>query len=168
MTRADELRELYAFNRWANARMLDAAAQLGEEQFTRDLGSSFGSLRDTLLHILSAEWIWLERWHGSSPNRLPEGWDSADLNVLRVLWRGVEERQSRFLEALDDSRLDEVLAYRTFAGDPYTSPLGQLLRHVVNHSSYHRGQAATLLRQLGVTPPATDLVLYHRTVAIPL
>ena len=71
------IRTLYRYNDWANAHMLEAASQLDQEQFGRDMGSSFASVRDTLLHMLYAEWIWLERWHGRSPEGAPDGCPTA-------------------------------------------------------------------------------------------
>ena len=164
MTRIDEIRQLYEFNRWANHRMLEAAGTLPAEQFTRDLGSSFPSVRDTLAHMLSAEWIWLARLHGSSPTGGPEGWATSALEQLKRHWADVEREQAAFLAGLAESRLDEVLDYRNTAGKPFREPLWQILRHVVNHSTYHRGQVTTMLRQLGASPPATDLILFFRTL----
>lgn len=164
MTRLDEIRQLYEFNRWANGRILEAAAALDPEPFDRDLGSSFPSVRATLAHILGAEWIWLSRWNGTSPTA-PPAWPLDDVASLRARWTEVEAGQAALLAALTEDRLDQVIDYRNLAGEPYRSPLWQMLRHVVNHSSYHRGQVTTMLRQLGAAAPATDLILYFRTVA---
>jgi uncharacterized damage-inducible protein DinB len=153
--------ELFAYHRWANARTLDAAGRLAAEDFTRDLKSSFPSVRDTLAHLLSADWIWLERWLGASPTQGPE-WDVETYAELRARWRELEERQRAFVDGLREADLDRVVSYRALSGAPYANPLGELLRHVVNHGTYHRGQVATLLRQLGVKPPQTDLILFYR------
>jgi uncharacterized damage-inducible protein DinB len=158
----DEMRDLYAYNRWANRRVLDAAARLSPEQLSRDLGSSFPSVRETLAHVLAAEWVWLTRWRGSSPPGLPESWDLSSLEVVRAQWAEVEADQRAFVEGLDEAALDRVVAYRDTRGTPYENPLGQLLRHVVNHSTYHRGQVITMLRQLGAEAVATDYVVYLR------
>lgn len=162
MSRMDEMRDLYAYNRWANRRVLDAAARLSPEQLSRDLGSSFPSVRETLAHVLAAEWVWLTRWRGSSPPGLPESWDLSSLEVVRAQWAEVEADQRAFVEGLDEAALDRVVAYRDTRGTPYENPLGQLLRHVVNHSTYHRGQVITMLRQLGAEAVATDYVVYLR------
>lgn len=162
MTRMDELRELYAYDRWANRRVLDAASRLSPEELARDLGSSFPSILATLAHVLGAEWIWLERWRGTSPPGFPESWDLSSLESVRARWAEVEADQRAFVEGLDEPALDRVVAYRDTRGIPYENPLGQLLRHVVNHSTYHRGQIVTLLRQLGAEAVATDYVVYLR------
>lgn len=165
MKRTDEFRELFAYNRWANQAILDAAASLTDEQFARDLGSSFPSVRDTLVHVMSAEWVWLSRWRGISPTAMPESWKRLDLAGLREQWVELDAALRAFVDALSEPDLDARVAYRNLAGDPFSEPLAQLLRHVVNHSTYHRGQVTTMLRQLGAQPPATDLVRFYRATA---
>ena len=160
--RRNEVEELYAYNRWANERMLNAVAALDDEAFTRDLGGSFPSVRDTLAHLISAEWIWLQRWLGTSPTRDPDGWADMDLPGLRRFYAEVAAGQRAFIESLTDADLDREISYRTLAGVAHTNRLAFLLRHVVNHSSYHRGPVTTMLRQLGATPVATDLILFDR------
>ena len=162
MTRADEIRELFVYNRWANGRLLDVAAGLGEQEVARDLGSSFPSVLATFAHLLSADWIWLRRWEGESPAGFPESWDVSSLASVRSLWDGVEAERSALLATLDDAALAREVDYRNTAGRPYTSRMDEMLRHVVNHSTYHRGQVVTMLRQLGATPLATDLIAFYR------
>ncbi len=157
--------ELYEYNRWANQRVLLASAALTREQFTQDLRNSFPSVRDTLVHIMSAEWIWLSRWQGTSPTGAPDGWSTSTYEELRERWAEVESAQMEFVAGLTADTVNTVVHYRTTQGQPYSNPLGELLRHVVNHSSYHRGQVATMLRQLGVAPVPTDLVLFYREKA---
>jgi uncharacterized damage-inducible protein DinB len=161
MRRVDEVRELFAYHRWANARMLEAAGMLSAEDFARDLGSGFPSVRATLAHLLSADWIWLERWRGTSPIAGPD-WDTGSHAALTVRWGEVERDQRAFLDGLLEADLDQVVSYRALNGAPFSNPLGELCRHVVNHGTHHRGQVATLLRQLGAKPPQTDLILYYR------
>jgi uncharacterized damage-inducible protein DinB len=162
MTRLDEIRQLYAYDRWASARILAAAETLSDEAFVKDLGSSFPSVRDTLVHILSANWVWLSRWQGTSPRSMPEAWTTSTLAEVGARWREIEAQQQAFLAQLPESELDRVVRYTNLAGTPYGEPLWQLLRHVVNHATYHRGQLTTMLRQLGAAPPATDLIEYFR------
>ena len=162
MTRADEIRELFAYDRWAADRLLDAASGLSDDQLTRDLGSSFPSVLATFVHILSSDWVWLRRWHGESPTGRPEEWDVSSLEAVRARWTEVRAQRDALLATLDDEGLDRVVAYRNTAGRDYRNTMGQMLRHVINHAAYHRGQIVTLLRQLGATPPATDLIVFHR------
>lgn len=157
----DEFRELFAFDRWANQRVLDAAAGLTQEELSRDLGSSFPSVLATLAHILGGEWIWLQRWKGVSPTQGPP-WDLSTLPALRERWAEHEADQSAFVDALTPESLEAECAYLTLAGEAYANPLRELLRHLVNHSTYHRGQVVTLLRQLGHAAPSTDLIRFLR------
>jgi uncharacterized damage-inducible protein DinB len=156
----DTIRDLYGYNRWANARALDAASKVSAEDFTREIGGSFASLRGTLAHLYGAEWIWLERWRGISPPDLPFALDFPDVETIRSRWKEVEVGQQEFFDGLDPARLRSVLSYRNLKGETFAYPLWRILAHVVNHSSYHRGQVATLLRQLGAKPLSTDLLLY--------
>jgi uncharacterized damage-inducible protein DinB len=157
-----EAKQLFDFNSWANARMVSAAKALTAEQLEAPLVSSFPSLKDTLAHIVGTEWIWLRRWLGDSPTSVP-GWVAEPrLAELEVQLAAVESERASFLARLTEADLDEVISYRALDGLPFSLPLGQLIRHVVNHSTYHRGQLATLLRQLGHTPPSTDFTRYLR------
>ncbi|MGB7281268.1 MAG: DinB family protein [Candidatus Acidiferrum sp.] len=158
----DEMRALYDYNAWANHRALDAAANLTKEQFTMAMGSSFGSVRDTLAHIFGAEWIWLERFQGRSPASFPDGSDLADVESLRAKWAEQEARLLAFVGKLTQEDLSRVLEYRTMRFGVYRNPLWQSMQHVVNHGTYHRGQVTTLLRQLGAQPILTDLMHYYR------
>jgi uncharacterized damage-inducible protein DinB len=156
MTRED-IRALYAYNAWANQRILGAAEALTPDQFLRDLGNSFPSVRDTLAHILGAEWVWLRRWLGESPSALPAGSDFPHLDGLRDRFASLEKERQAFLEGLTEDRLNSPLHYRDMAGKAMTLRLVHSLQHLVNHGTYHRGQVTTLLRQLGATPVSTDM-----------
>jgi len=157
-----EVQTLLDFHYWARDRMLDAVEQLTRDQFTRDLGSSFPSIRDTLVHMLGAERAWYSRWQGDSPTGLSPA-EFQDPASIRSLWREHETRMRTFVEALDNHGLERVIAYKRPNGEPAASVMWHMLQHVVNHASYHRGQITTLLRQLGAAPPtSTDLVTYYR------
>ena len=156
----ETIRDLYAYNRWANARSLEGASAVSSADFTKEIGGSFASLRGTLAHMYGAEWIWLERWRGNSPRSLPFPLDFPDVETIRTRWLDVEREQTEFLDAIDPERLGEVISYVNLKGDTFAYPLRRMLQHVVNHSTYHRGQITTLLRQLGATPLSTDLRLY--------
>jgi uncharacterized damage-inducible protein DinB len=151
---------LYEYNAWANRRMLEACAALSDEQFTRNLGSSFPSARDTVAHILWAEWLWLERWQGRSPG--PPASESLDLAGLRARWEDVESARDKFIAGLASDDLARMYEFRTTKGVIYPSALWQAMQHVANHGTYHRGQVATMLRQLGAKANFTDLIYFYR------
>ena len=155
-----DFQTLYAYNRWANARVCDVVAKLTAEQYTRDLANSFRSVRDTLTHILAAEWIWLRRWLGESPKALLDPAAFPDLAALRAKWAEVEREQTAFVNSLTDERLKATISYVNTKGQTWTYPLWQMLQHLVNHSTYHRGQVTTMLRQLGAEPAPTDFLLF--------
>jgi uncharacterized damage-inducible protein DinB len=161
-----DFRALLDFHYWARDRLLEALEPLTTEQYTRDLGSSFKSIRDTLAHTYSAEWVWYSRWQGTSaaghlpPERFP------DVATIRSEWTAHEARMRAFLDRVGDDGLNRVIGYRMFDGTEAATPLWQMLQHVVNHASYHRGQITTLLRQLGAKPPQSmDLIAYYRGLA---
>ncbi len=154
--------ESFAYNRWANRRTREAIAAVTPEQFTREIGGSYGSLRNTVAHLISAEWVWLRRWKGSSPTA--PAFADADLTVenLESTWQPIEAETQALVDALSPAALDRPVEYKTTRGQPFGEPLWQQMQHLVNHSSYHRGQIVTLLRQLGASPIGTDLIAYYR------
>ena len=158
----EEARELFAYGEWANSRVFAAALGLAPEQLEAPVTSSFPSVRGTLGHIVVAEWVWLRRWRGESPTAPPSWATGSSLAGLRSQLGAVEDERGQYLAGLSDADLERIVEYRTMAGQACADPLAGLIRHVANHSTYHRGQAATQLRQLGQTPPGTDLVTYLR------
>src|SRR6267142_1409882 len=158
----EEMRHLYEYNAWANRRSLTAAVALTPEQFTKPMGSSFSSVRDTLAHIFGAEWIWLERFQGRSPSSLPDVTQYPDIATLGERWGEFEPRILNFVRALTQSDLERVLEYKTLKFGVYKNPLWQSMQHVVNHGTYHRGQITTMLRQHGAQPILTDLMHFYR------
>jgi uncharacterized damage-inducible protein DinB len=153
------IRELYRYNRWANNRLLEAVAILTVEEFTRNLGSSYPSVRDTLVHIAWAEWVWLQRWNGISPRSAFQPVGFPDLNAVKARWSEVEAGQVAFLETVTPERLLAVASYVNLKGETWAYPLWRQMFHVVNHSTYHRGQVTTMLRQLGARSVATDFLV---------
>jgi len=160
MRTAEDVAKLFEYNRWANARALEPVAELTAEELNRGLGGSFASVLGTLAHIYAAEWIWLERWHGTSPRGLPTAQEVPTLQTLREKWGAVESRSRDFVASLTAASLSEVVTYVNVKGETWSYPLGEMLVHVVNHSSYHRGQVATMLRQLGKVPLSTDYLVF--------
>ena len=158
----DEMRLLYDYNAWANHRVLEAASSLPNEQFLQPMGSSFGSVRDTLAHICGAEWLWLERFQGRSPASLPDVAECQDAASLRAKWADQEKRLLTFVGGLTQDDLNRVMEYKTMKFGVYKNPLWQSMQHVVNHGTYHRGQVATMLRQLGSKATSTDLIFFYR------
>ena len=161
-----DIRHLFDYTEWANELMLNAAAELSDEDIRRDFKISHCSIFGTLLHMAGAEWVWLERWRGRSPGK--EAWsrwttDScADLKVLNQWWREIIEQRAQLISQLDEPGLAAELSFKLLSGDPNTLRLVDQMQHVVNHATLHRGQVVGMIRQLGIAPPATDLLFYLR------
>lgn len=163
--KVEEIRSLFEYNRWANRRFFEVIAALPDDQITAHVESSFPSILYTFAHIVGAEWVWLRRWKGENPSTLPDWLVNASLEKLRTQLSEVESEREVFAGSLRDEDLQQALDYRTLDGTAYRNRLEDLLVHVVNHSTYHRGQLTTMLRQLGVRPVATDFVLFKREAA---
>jgi uncharacterized damage-inducible protein DinB len=158
-----EARILLEYHVWARERALAAVAALSAEQFVRDVGNSFASVRDTVAHLYGADEVWLQRWTGGSPRSLPPASRFADLAALRAAWAELDPRMHAFVHGLDAAGLARTLTYTAFNGQVATLAHEQMLQHVVNHASYHRGQVTTLVRQLGgPAPKSMDLVAFYR------
>lgn len=147
----EQLRWLVAYNRWANTRLLEATAVVSIEERERDLRTSFSSLQGTLIHILWGERRWLQLWQEGTFMPDPTPSDYPDFASLQSAWTHHKDAYAAYLLGLTQADLD---APRAVKANTYT--LGDLVQHILNHSTYHRGQVALLLRQLGHEPPSTD------------
>ena len=165
MVTPELLKFMFQYNAWADRRVLDACAALNNEQFTRNLGSSFSSVRDTVVHLYGAEWVWNERFNGRSPSALVSGVGFPDLASIRGKLEEMDQFYIDYVSKMTQQDLDRVVTYKVFTGQEFSNPLWQSLHQLTNHASYHRGQITTLLRQLGVKPVSTDLIMYYREQA---
>jgi uncharacterized damage-inducible protein DinB len=157
------LRLLLDYHYWARDRLLDAVEPLTPDQFTRDLGNSFRSIRDTVAHIYAAEWAWHSRWLGHSPTALLPPDMFPDVAAVRQTWMDLEAKVRELLDSLGEDGINRVIEYKLLNGQPGASVFWHMLQHVVNHASYHRGQVTTMLRQLGAAPPKSmDLIAFYR------
>ena len=161
-----ELHLLFTYNDWANKRALQGASTLTQDQFAKPLGNSFSSVRDTLVHLYSAENVWLQRFKGGSPSAFPDASQFTDLASLEAKWTPQAADLLNFVSSLTQEDIDRVVEYKTMKFGVYSNPLSQSLQHVVNHGTYHRGQITTMLRQLGAQPILTDLMHFYRERAV--
>ena len=157
----DRMKALMDYNAWANGRLIDAVSKLTTEEYTKDLGSSYRSVRDTLVHVMSGEWVWLMRCKGVSPRTMLPPLDFPTISSLKARWTEIMHQQSEFIDSITEESLRTLITYENFQGEIFTYALWQILQHVVNHSSYHRGQVTTLLRQLNAEPIATDFLVFY-------
>jgi len=161
-----EVRELFAYNAWANRKFFHALARLPAEPYFRDLRSSHGGLHGTLCHIVWAEQLWLNRWLGRANPAVPQGKDLATLAAAEARWEEVEAERAAWLAGLTEPGLDGVVTVKPSSGGEHAHTFRQMFRHVVDHSSYHRGQLVTLLRQGGVAPPSSGLIGFYRDLGL--
>lgn len=158
-----DLRTMLDYHYWARDRLLDAIEPLAPEQFTRDLGSSFTSIRDTVAHIHAAEWAWHSRWLGQSPTTLLPSDRFPDVASIRAAWSDHEGKMRAFLEELGEDGVARAFDYTLISGHAGSTPFWQMLQHIVNHASYHRGQVTTMLRQIGAAPAKPmDMIAFYR------
>ena len=161
---ADTLRTHLAYTTWASRRLVDAAARLGPEELTRDFQTADQSVLRTLAHVFAADRIWLARLtQAPAPQFITEA--DYSLAVLQNDWPALLARWGRWAAGLTDESAQAIVAYKDMKGNPYSQPLWQLVLHVVNHGTHHRGQVSGFLRVMGHTPPPLDLVFYYREQA---
>lgn len=153
---------LYDYNAWANRRLRAAAAGLSAEQLYHSHGHSWDSIHGVLLHMLSSEWVWLQRWQGESPQQLLDPNDFKQLARLDAYWVQLDGELRRFVAAQTEASLGRVVTYRSTHGEPYQAELWQLLAHLANHGTHHRGELAAMFATLAVPHPEDDLVRYFR------
>jgi len=163
----DDIQLLYEFDRWANNRVLQATSTLSAEEFTRDLGGSFRSVRDTLVHIVRCEEGWLTCWKEPSPSSafVMDFWKRhhalfspnafPDFAAVQLKWAEVEREQVEFVNRVTNESLGRMIPVRTTQ-----ISLAHLMQHLANHSTYHRGQVALMMRQLAAEPLATDFAMF--------
>jgi uncharacterized damage-inducible protein DinB len=159
----DDVRTLFAYDRWATAQLLDAARPLAPDLVSRPVGGSVGSLLGITTHMVGASWLWLERFHGRSPASV-EGIDAlTSIAAVRARTESVADGLQAYVAGLDPGALGTSVSYTSLKGDPFTMPLAELLLHVTNHGTYHRGQISMALRLLGAEAvPSTDFVIFQR------
>jgi uncharacterized damage-inducible protein DinB len=158
----EEIKELYLYNEWANRKYLDLVKTLDDEKFSIEIKSSFKSIRETIAHLIATEWIWLQRWLGINPGSPPDWADKPTVETLVEKFNSIVSERNNFFKSLNDNSLSELRNYNLLSGKAGQNTLQEMLQHVVNHSTYHRGQLATLVRQIDEVPPSTDLIIFYR------
>ncbi|MSQ13129.1 MAG: hypothetical protein EXR47_03115 [Dehalococcoidia bacterium] len=161
--RAEEVTLLFAYNAWANARVLDAAAKVNAEQFVQPAGLSHSSVRGALVHVMGPEYMWRTRCQeGVFPKAPLAEQDFPTLDALRARWREEEAKLLAYVGGLRDDDLARAARYQTTAGVAHETPLWQVLVHLVNHGTQFRGEAAVALTQMEHSPGNLDLMAWLR------
>src|SRR2546422_1111144 len=154
------VRTLYRYNEWANARVVTAAGRLHREELAAPGDAGHGSVRETLVHILGAQWIWVARWNGTSPTSMLAASNFPDLESIRRRWEPIENETGRFVTTRTDEDLARVVAYHNTRGERWAYPLWQQVVHQVNHATQHRSEIAATLTRFGHSPGDLDLLVF--------
>ena len=160
------IRDLYGYHHWANRRLFDVAVGLGDAALGRDMGKQWSvpTLKGMFAHIYGSDTIWLTRWRGTSPSRIPGDADFSSMADLRARWDALESEQRAFVDGLDEAGLSRVVSYKNTEGAQFGVALGPLLQHVVNHATHHRSEAATMITLISGSPPDTGINTYRTSV----
>lgn len=153
-----------AYTTWASRRLVDAASRLAPEELRRDFQTADHSVLGTLVHVFAADRIWLARVSGGAPQPFISDADYS-LAVLQNDWPALHEKWRQWGQAMTDQSARESVTYKDTQGNTFSRPLWQLILHVVNHGTHHRGQVSGFLRAMGQTPPPLDLTAYYREQA---
>lgn len=160
-----ELKLLHAFNSWASHRIFNACETMAPGEYHRDLATSHKSIHGTLVHMVGAEKIWLSRWAGTPDATFLSEAEAPDVATLRNLWEKIGFETAKFLGTMSDKKSFATFSFRNAKGELLTQTYGQAFQHVVDHSTYHRGQVVAMMRQVGTTPPSTGMITFYRETA---
>ena len=150
------------FHHWASQRIVQASRSLSPEQLQKDHGTAFHSVFGTLVHIYQADAAWFGRINGNPDSQTSTYPPKSDLAGLSSDWFALLDRAVDWSSKLSEADWSKIISYKDSRGSAHQTALLPILMHLVNHGSYHRGQVSQLLRQSGVTPPATDLIMFYR------
>jgi len=165
----ENFKQLADYNHWANRRLYAAALELPDERYRRPVGVFFGSLHGTLNHLLLTDRVWLKRLtgEGEHPNRL-DAILFEDRHELARARMAEDARLKTVVQRYAAADLGKVVSYQTMAGKPQQQPLQDILLHLFNHQTHHRGQAHACCSILtGSGPPSLDLLLFQRGMPAP-
>lgn len=162
---AETLRIQLRYTVWATARIIEAASKLSAEELLRDFGTADKSVLGTLVHTFAADRTWGKRVRGEVPGAFIDPEKDMFLEVLQRDWPVVGQGWLEWADALDDTAATRHIEYKDLKGNPHSTPAWQIVMHVINHATHHRGQAAGMMRSMGHTPPVLDLIAYYRSLA---
>ena len=149
---------LYRYNQWSTQKIFAASEKVTLEEFVAPAPFPHGGLRSTLVHALFAEWIWRNRWEGTSPTQRLKPEDFPTLDALRTRWADEERRLMAFVNDLTDDQLNQAVSYKTTQGIPHERILWQMMAHLVNHGTQHKAEAAAILTGFGHSPGDIDMI----------
>lgn len=157
------LKDYTKYNIWANERICRILEPLGAEILDKELKSSFTTIRKTIYHIWDSEFIWINRFNGKSLKEGPSTTFKGSFLEFQNDFLGGSGKFFMYVLNKDSKDLEKELSYKNIKGDPFTNKIFHIIQHVVNHSTFHRGQIITMLRTAGITQLLpTDFIAYAR------
>lgn len=157
----NDLQVLFDYGYWANSKLFAVMSQVTPEQFTQPVTGNHGSIRNTMVHVLSAEWGWLSRCGGPERGESLNPADYPTVESLVSTWNTVESHLREFLSTLRDDDLTRHVEFVIGGTEKRSMPVGELLQHAANHGVHHRGQVSLLLRLQGYNPDNFDILIYY-------
>ena len=155
--------ELSEYHSWANNRVCDWLEHISAEQWNQPVVSSFQSIYETILHMAGAEKTWLERMKKQPNSQMLAATFKGSKDELIEIWKATSAGYQKFIMAMPEDQFQQILNYKNLKGKEFNEPFYQLLAHVFNHATYHRGQVVTMLRQVGYTDfSSTDMTTFFR------
>lgn len=151
------------YHSWANGKLAEILNGVDETILDTEVKSSFNTVRKTLYHMWDAEVIWMRRIKGEEVNAWPSQHFTGSIKEALSLLQEHSKMMAEFFKDKDSAFLERKLAYKNMKGLEFTTPIEEIMFHLVNHASFHRGQMVTMLRELGVTQfTPQDLIAYVR------
>ena len=157
--------ELADYNIWANNIAIEWLNQINNEQWKQVIISSFSSIEQTAIHIAGAEKIWIDRWTNVQNPVFLTAEFKGTKNELIEIWGKSSADLKSFIENFPEENYNQKLTFKRLSGEEYQMEFAQTFSHIINHSTFHRGQLVTMLRQAGFTKvSSTDLITYYRVI----
>jgi uncharacterized damage-inducible protein DinB len=154
-----DLTKLIEYNNWANRRIADQIRSMRNDLFTEEVGGSFPSIRLTMVHIMESDWLWMHRFNGIPLVDIPDNWSTDNAQAVVNIWTPIQDQTLERVQALSTDPGQEI-HFITKKGTPFSLSLADLVMHIANHGTYHRGQIVNMIRILGQTPVNTDYFIF--------
>ncbi|MGA7194134.1 MAG: DinB family protein [Anaerolineales bacterium] len=159
------IQQIYDYSYWANRRYFTVAESLANEQLHQMQGHSWGDVHAMFVHMLSSEWVWLQRWHGITPKAHLDKDDFPTLASVKERWDTIEAEMRSFIESQTEASLESKITYSNFSGETFSVPIYQMLMHVANHETHHRGELAAMFALMNVPHPEEEVIQYFLNVS---
>jgi uncharacterized damage-inducible protein DinB len=154
------IRQAYEYMYWATGRYFAVAEGLTDEQLHQVQGHGWGDIHGTLVHMMSSEWVWMQRWQGSTPAGHLDKAAYPTLAALKARWAEVQSEMRAFIEQQTEESLRAEITYSNFRGETFHVPLWQMLAHIVNHETHHRGELAAMYALMDVSHPEDEMIQF--------